>query len=246
MARMRLVRVVLLWPAGRSNMQKLIIYGLSSPLIFRLIDAINRHRPSIDVQGIVLSPGDDPEIDRYGYPLLGDAAVLPDLGKQDDLFFFCNVNRSPREIQEADAWLAENGCRTLNLVHPDIDLSHVRLGTNVFLAEGCLVGPGSVLGDHVTVRMGTIISHDVILEDRVYISPGVCVCGTTTLREGCDIGAGVTIMPYLTIGKNTIVGAGAVVTQDLPDNVTAVGVPAKVIKTHAPDDERFFGNTTNP
>ena len=31
------------------------------------------------------------------------------------------------------------------------------------------------------------------------------------------------------LGKGTIIGAGAVVIEDIPDNVTAVGVPAKVI-----------------
>jgi acetyltransferase-like isoleucine patch superfamily enzyme len=35
----------------------------------------------------------------------------------------------------------------------------------------------------------------------------------------------------LKIGKNSIVGAGSVVTKDVPDAVTVVGVPAKVIKS---------------
>lgn len=34
----------------------------------------------------------------------------------------------------------------------------------------------------------------------------------------------------VSIGAWTIVGAGAVVTSDLPENVTAVGVPARIIK----------------
>jgi maltose O-acetyltransferase len=35
----------------------------------------------------------------------------------------------------------------------------------------------------------------------------------------------------VTIGENTVVGAGAVVTRDLPPDVLAVGVPARVVRS---------------
>ena len=44
------------------------------------------------------------------------------------------------------------------------------------------------------------------------------------------IGAGVVITKGVTIGDNSVVAAGAVVTHDIPANVIAAGVPAKVIK----------------
>ena len=44
------------------------------------------------------------------------------------------------------------------------------------------------------------------------------------------IGCGAKILGDITIGKNSKIGANAVVLKDIPDNVTAVGVPAKVIK----------------
>jgi len=37
-------------------------------------------------------------------------------------------------------------------------------------------------------------------------------------------------MPGVTIGENSVVGAFSFVNKDIPDNVTAFGVPAKVIK----------------
>ena len=46
------------------------------------------------------------------------------------------------------------------------------------------------------------------------------------------IGIGASIKQNVVIGKSVIVGAGAVVLDDLPDNCTAVGVPAKIIKFH--------------
>ena len=44
------------------------------------------------------------------------------------------------------------------------------------------------------------------------------------------IGANVVITKGVTIGDNSVIAAGAVVTRDIPANVVAGGVPAKVIK----------------
>jgi serine acetyltransferase len=44
------------------------------------------------------------------------------------------------------------------------------------------------------------------------------------------IGTGASIINQITIGDNTVIGAGAVVIRDIPSDVTAVGVPAKIVK----------------
>lgn len=52
-----------------------------------------------------------------------------------------------------------------------------------------------------------------------------------TVGNDVWIGAGVCVMPGVTIGNNVVIGSGSVVVKDIPDNVVAVGNPAKVIKT---------------
>ncbi len=37
-------------------------------------------------------------------------------------------------------------------------------------------------------------------------------------------------MPGVTVGENSIIGAFSFVNKDIPDNVVAGGVPAKIIK----------------
>ncbi|MBW2109540.1 MAG: acyltransferase [Deltaproteobacteria bacterium] len=54
--------------------------------------------------------------------------------------------------------------------------------------------------------------------------------GSVTLKKNCKIGSHSVIMPGVTVGENSIVGACSFVNQDVPDNVVAGGVPAKVIK----------------
>lgn len=54
--------------------------------------------------------------------------------------------------------------------------------------------------------------------------------GKVTLKENCKIGSHSVIMPGVTVGSNSVVGAFSYVNKDIPDNVIAMGVPAKVIR----------------
>jgi acetyltransferase EpsM len=119
-------------------------------------------------------------------------------------------------------------------------LRHPRsiVGTDVCVGPGSCLAPGSILtanvriGSHCIVNVGASISHDTELGDYVNVNPGAVVAGNVRIGAGCYIGAGATIIDRVSIGEWSIVGAGAVVVEDLPPFVTAVGVPAKVIKRH--------------
>jgi sugar O-acyltransferase (sialic acid O-acetyltransferase NeuD family) len=110
------------------------------------------------------------------------------------------------------------------------------LTRHVTLGEGCVVTAGAVLtsqirlGRHVHVNVNSTVSHDCVLGDFATLAPGVHLAGGVQLGEGCDVGVGAAVLPRCSIGAWSIVGGGAVVTRDLPADVTAVGVPATVIK----------------
>ncbi len=79
----------------------------------------------------------------------------------------------------------------------------------------------------------------VIIEDGVQIGGGTKVYsvstvdnkeGKVTFKKNCKIGANSVIMPGVTIGENSIIGALSFVNTNIPDNVIAYGIPAKVIK----------------
>jgi acetyltransferase-like isoleucine patch superfamily enzyme len=81
--------------------------------------------------------------------------------------------------------------------------------------------------------------NGVIIEDYVQIGSHCSIYSVSTidnaegkviLKKNCRIGTHSVIMPGVTIGENSIVGAFSFVNMDIPDNVVAVGVPAKVIK----------------
>jgi len=54
--------------------------------------------------------------------------------------------------------------------------------------------------------------------------------GAVILKKNCKIGTHSVIMPGVTVGENSIVGAFSFVNCDVEDNVSVVGIPAKIIE----------------
>jgi acetyltransferase-like isoleucine patch superfamily enzyme len=81
--------------------------------------------------------------------------------------------------------------------------------------------------------------HGVIIEDFVQIGSHCSLYSVSTidgkegrihLRRNCRVGSHCVVMPGVSIGENSIVGACSFVHTDIPDNVVAYGVPARVMR----------------
>jgi len=78
-----------------------------------------------------------------------------------------------------------------------------------------------------------------VIEDEVQIGSHCSIysistiddlSGPVVLKKNCKVGSHSTVLPGVTIGKNSIVGAHSLVKSDIPDDVIAFGIPAKVVK----------------
>jgi len=81
--------------------------------------------------------------------------------------------------------------------------------------------------------------HGVVIEEGVQIGSHCSIYSVSTidekkgkvvLKKNAKIGSHTTVLPNVTIGENSIVGAHSLVLGDIPDNVVAFGVPAKVVR----------------
>ena len=106
----------------------------------------------------------------------------------------------------------------------------VTVGEGTFIGKNVVINAGSKVGKYCIINTGSIIEHECDVDDYSHISVGTILCGEVSVGHHTMIGAGTTVIQCKMIGSNTTIGAGAVVNQDLPDNCTAVGIPAKVIK----------------
>lgn len=119
----------------------------------------------------------------------------------------------------------------INIIHPSAIISKsANIGEGCLIAPGVIIGPGAEVGSHVILNSAATIDHDTVIQDNVMIGPGVHIPGHVLIRSHTFIGVGSSCVNSITIGSNCLIGAGSVVTRDIPDNVIAAGVPAKVIR----------------
>lgn len=112
-------------------------------------------------------------------------------------------------------------------VHPSVTLG---AGTVVF--AGAVIQPDTVIGRHCIVNSRASIDHDCSVGDYCHIAPGVCLAGEVSVGEGAFLGIGSVVIVGKEVGAWSIIGAGGAVTSDIPAHVTAVGVPARIVKEH--------------
>jgi len=117
-------------------------------------------------------------------------------------------------------------------VHPSAIISrHSYLDKGTAVMGGVLINADAQIGKHCIINTHASIEHDCVIGDFVHISPNATLCGNVFVGDCSHIGAGAIVIPGKKIGKNVTIGAGSVVISDIPDNVVAVGNPARIIKT---------------
>lgn len=108
---------------------------------------------------------------------------------------------------------------------------------------GIEIHPGAIIGKNLFIDhgMGVVIGQTAIIGDNVTIYHGVTLGGTgkdkikrhPTIMNDVTIGCGAKVLGNITIGNHVKIGANAVVLTDIPDNVTVVGIPGKIINDKA-------------
>lgn len=165
----------------------------------------------------------------HGLPLL-DANVWLPANPDVEIVIAVGAPAHRKNIADRIGARCSNGFATL--IHPLAWLgSGVELGKGVVVCAGSLITTDIRIGNHVHVNIGSTIGHDAILDDFVTLNPSVNVSGNVNIGTGSEIGTGTVVIPHANIGAWSIVGAGAVVTKTVPPDTTAVGSPARVIKT---------------
>ena len=102
---------------------------------------------------------------------------------------------------------------------------------------GIEIHPGAKLGRRMFIDhgMGVVIGETAEVGEDVMLYHGTTLGGVSlnkgkrhpTVGDRVTIGAGAKVLGPIILGSDSQVGANAVVIRDVPDGVTAVGIPAK-------------------
>lgn len=196
---------------------------------FNIYKDLNR---LMEIAGFIEENCKSKDLKIYGKNVM-DASIINVLPKGSIFIGAMGSPKRKRWIEE----IKQEGFSFDTVIHPS-----VIQGESVKIHQGSIICPAVVLtcdievGQHSIINTNTTISHDCVIGNYVTICPGVNIGGNVKIHDECWIGIGATIINKVSIGRGSFIGAGAVVTQDIPENVLAIGVPAKPLRKLSESD----------
>ncbi|MBE0494689.1 MAG: acetyltransferase [Thiomicrospira sp.] len=170
------------------------------------------------------------------YPSVSKLEVWQVIGKTEDLlknlddFDGCFIAIGNNDIRlEKYELLDKHGVTLPCLIHPMAIVSrYAKISSGTVVMAGVVVNPFVKIDECCILNTACTLDHDCVVEPGVHVSPGVNLAGAVRIGQGSWIGIGANVKQCIEIGENVVVGAGAVVIENIPNNVVAVGVPARV------------------
>lgn len=213
--------------------ESLLIYGASGHAKV-IIDAVERGS-QYKIAGLF---DDDPKLhgsDCFSYRVLGGFETLEGAShRRCPLVIAVGSNDARCKLDER---LSVLGWQFACVIHPSTHIGRgVTLGPGTVVMAGAVINTDTIVGRHAIINTGATLDHDCIIEEFAHISPGAHLAGGVRIGRLAHVGIGAVVIQGIHIGEGAIIGAGAAVVDDVPDHVTAVGVPARVIRPH--EEER--------
>jgi carbonic anhydrase/acetyltransferase-like protein (isoleucine patch superfamily) len=142
--------------------------------------------------------------------------------------------------------VAEASTASPHIADSAVVLGVVRMGAGSSLAQGTVVRS---IGSAVEIGGGSFVLENSVVVGQQTIPTTVgrrtvfghrCTIVGATIGDLCEIGNGSTLMPGARLGDRVFLGEGTLVPADmtLPDDVVAVGRPARIVRSASPDDLR--------
>lgn len=136
-------------------------------------------------------------------------------------------------------------------IHGFVNLYGCEIGDDTSIGTFVEIQKGVKVGARCKIQSHTFICEGVTIEDEVFVGHNVNFLNDrypaattpagrpksdsdwqlerTVVKRRAAVGTGAIVLPGVVIGEGALVGAGAVVTEDVPDGVTVVGNPARVV-----------------
>jgi UDP-perosamine 4-acetyltransferase len=168
--------------------------------------------------------------DVLGVPVIGNDGDFAGLWSKGIHHIFIAVGHSYRRHLLFNKALSL-GFEPVNMVSRHAVISPwATLGKGVCVMAGAVVNVNARIGDNCIINTCCSIDHDCEIGESSHIAPGVTLSGAVKVGRIVHVGTGASVIDGISIGDSTYIGSGSVVVRDLPSNVMAYGVPARVIR----------------
>jgi UDP-perosamine 4-acetyltransferase len=161
-------------------------------------------------------------------PILGTDSVLPAILANGAKKAFVAIGDNHLRLRLL-AQVSDMGFELINAVSPDAVVSpSATLGRGIAIMAGAIINASVQIGDGAIINTNAGVDHDCRIGSGAHIGPGSVLAGNVEIGCASFLGAGTCVVPGVRIGSRAMIGAGSVVVRDLPDDVMAMGVPARI------------------
>jgi len=123
-----------------------------------------------------------------------------------------------------------NNANIISLIHPLASVSlYSKIQKGSVVMAGAVINPFVNIGISCIINTNSTIEHDCMIGHGVHVSPNVAIAGGVSVGDETWIGIGSSVKQNIKIGSHVILGIGSVLLKNLPNKVTAYGIPAKII-----------------
>ena len=218
---------------------KLLVWGASGHAL--VVADIIRLCGRYEIVGFIDDVGQDE------HPGFGSAMVFRDRAALDQQFasgvrrLIMGFGDCAMRLRLAE-FASGRGFEFVKAIHPHSSIgSDTSIGAGTVVAAGAVISSGARVGQHVIININAGVHHECLIEDGAHVAPGATIGSCVSLGRGALVGIGAVVKNRVRIGAGAIIGAGAVVVEDVPDNVVAYGVPAKVKQIISQEYPRLAG-----
>jgi sugar O-acyltransferase (sialic acid O-acetyltransferase NeuD family) len=209
-----------------SSKKKIILVGTGghARVLISLLEATGQY----NIVGLLDTKTPRKSETIFNYPILGSSDDLENWKKKGIEYAAVAVGNNS-ERSKISKVVLNHGFTIPTLIHPTATIdSHARLGKGSQILIRAVIGAGAAIEEGSIIYTGALIDHETRIGPFAYVSPGCAIGGRVSIGEGAMIGIGSCVIEHITIGDWATIGAGSVVIRDIPSQMTAYGIPARV------------------
>lgn len=182
-------------------------------------------------RGIIGFTSPTEEGNEYGIQYLGDDNTVFNYNYQEvELINAIGTSSNTVRRKKIYEYFKRKNYIFANVIHPQaVIATQTKIGEGIQIMAGAVIQPFVKIADNTIINTSSSIDHDCYIGKHCHVAPGVNISGSVTIGDSTHIGTGATVIQNINIGRNVLIGAGSVVLNDIQNNQTAYGVPAKEV-----------------
>lgn len=165
---------------------------------------------------------------HLGYKILGNE--IEKIENKENYVYFISIGDNNKRKYWYKKILKYN-LKIINIIDKNAILSkNITYGRGIFIGKSAIVNSDVKIGENVIINTRSLLEHGSSIGNHSNVSTNTVINGDVKIGNNCFIGSCSVVIGQKKIGDSVIVGAGSVVINDIENNSTVVGVPAKEIK----------------